>query len=263
MVTSVRIGDHDLEYVRLQPQQPHAGRPAIVLLHEGLGSVAMWRDFPQRLADATGAEVVVYSRAGYGQSSPAQLPRAVGYMHDEGLQVLPALLQALDLQAPLLMGHSDGGSIALLCAGGGVADLAGVVVMAPHVMVEDVSVRSIAQAKEAYQSTDLAQRLGRYHADVDAVFWGWNDIWLHEDFRSWNIEAYLPHIQVPVLAIQGHLDEYGTMEQIDRIAAQAPDVRLLKLDQCGHSAHKDQPEAVLAAVVAFLDALPARAGGAA
>ncbi len=259
MVNKLQVGDHQLEVVRLTPAQPQAGRPPIVMLHEGLGSVAMWRDFPQRVADVTGSEVVVYSRAGYGQSSPAQLPRPVDYMHREGLEVLPALLDVLQLSAPpVLLGHSDGGSIALLCAGGSDVRLAGVVVMAPHVMVEDVSVSSIAQAKVAYESTDLPQRLGRYHADVDAVFWGWNDIWLHPDFRAWNIESYLPDIRVPVLAIQGHQDEYGTMAQIDRVAVQAPDVRLLKLDNCGHSAHRDQPEAVLAALVGFLDELQAR-----
>lgn len=250
---SIRINGTPIEYVRLPSAHPREGAPAIVFLHEGLGSVAMWRDFPQKVADATGCEAVVYSRAGYGGSGPAALPRAVSYMHDEGLAVLPAFLSALELERPLLFGHSDGGSIALICAGGTDTPLAGVIAMAPHVMVEDISVSSIAQAKIAYTSTDLPARLGKYHADVDAAFRGWNDIWLHPDFRAWNIEEYLPRIECPVLALQGEDDEYGTMAQIERIAAGARDVELVKLADCRHSPHKDQPEAVIAAVSAFLE----------
>lgn len=249
----VEVGATRLEYVRLPSAHPREGAPPIVLLHEGLGSVAMWRDFPQRVADATGSEVVVYSRAGYGRSDPARLPRAVRYMHEEGEQVLPAFLAALGLEKPVLFGHSDGGSIALICAGGTDVELSGVIAMAPHVLVEDVSVASIAEAKTVYQSTDLAARLGKYHANVDAAFWGWNDIWLHPDFRAWNIEAYLPRIRCPILALQGEDDEYGTMDQIDRIAAQARDVELVKLADCRHSPHKDQPAAVLDAVSGFID----------
>lgn len=247
-----RSGTQRLEYVRLPSAHPREGAPAIVFLHEGLGSVAMWRDFPQKVADATGCEAVVYSRAGYGRSDPARLPRDTRYMHDEGLDVLPALLAALGLERPILFGHSDGGSIALICAGGTDTPLSGLVLMAPHVMVEDISVDSIAQAKVAWQTTDLPKRLGKYHADVEAAFRGWNDIWLHPDFRAWNIEEYLPRIAVPVLAIQGEDDEYGTMAQIDRIAAQARDVELVRLADCRHSPHKDQPEAVVAAVGEFV-----------
>lgn len=250
---SVNINGTHLEYVRLPSAHPREGAPAIVFLHEGLGSVSMWRDFPQKVADATGCEAVVYSRAGYGRSDPAPLPRAVGYMHDEGLAVLPALLAALDLDRPILFGHSDGGSIALICAGGTDTPLAGVIAMAPHVLVEDISVKSIAQAKVAWTTTDLPARLGKYHNDVDAVFRGWNDIWLHQDFRAWNIEEYLPRIAVPVMAIQGEDDEYGTMDQIERIAAQAKDVELVKLADCRHSPHKDQPQAVIDAVVEFVE----------
>lgn len=250
---SVNINGTHLEYVRLPSAHPREGAPAIVFLHEGLGSVSMWRDFPQKVADATGCEAVVYSRAGYGRSDPAPLPRAVGYMHDEGLAVLPALLAALDLDRPILFGHSDGGSIALICAGGTDTPLAGVIAMAPHVLVEDISVSSIAQAKVAWTTTDLPARLGKYHNDVDAVFRGWNDIWLHQDFRAWNIEEYLPRIAVPVMAIQGEDDEYGTMDQIERIAAQAKDVELVKLADCRHSPHKDQPQAVIDAVVEFVE----------
>lgn len=250
---TITINGTHLEYVRLPSAHPREGAPAIVFLHEGLGSVSMWRDFPQKVADATGCEAVVYSRAGYGRSDPATLPRAVGYMHDEGLAVLPALLAELDLERPILFGHSDGGSIALICAGGTDTPLAGVIAMAPHVLVEDISVSSIAQAKVAWTTTDLPARLGKYHNDVDAVFRGWNDIWLHPDFRAWNIEEYLPRIAVPVMAIQGEDDEYGTMDQIDRIAAQAKDVELVKLADCRHSPHKDQPQAVIDAVVEFVE----------
>lgn len=250
---TVSINGIRLEYVRLPSSHPREGAPAIVFLHEGLGSISMWRDFPQQVADATGCEAIVYSRAGYGRSDPATLPRAVSYMHDEGLAVLPALLDELGLDKPILLGHSDGGSISLLCAGGTDTPLAGIVVMAPHVLVEDISVTSIAQAREAYVSTDLPTRLGKHHQHVDAVFRGWNDIWLHPDFRAWNIEEYLPRIQCPVLAIQGEDDEYGTMDQIDRIAAQVKDVDLVKLADCRHSPHKDQPQAVIDAVLAFID----------
>ncbi len=249
---TIEIGGNQLEVVRLPSAQPVATVPPVVFLHEGLGSVSLWRDFPQRVADAIGAEAIVYSRLGYGRSDPIRAPRAVRYMHDEALIVLPALLDRLEIRRPILFGHSDGGSIALIHAGGSGRDVAGVVVLAPHVMVEDLSVASIAEAKVAYETTDLESRLVRHHASVESAFRGWNDIWLHPDFRTWNIEAYLPRISVPVLAMQGHDDEYGTMEQIDRIARQARDVELLKLADCGHSPHRDQPEAVIAATADFV-----------
>jgi pimeloyl-ACP methyl ester carboxylesterase len=251
-VGEVRIDGRRLEVVRLQPAQPRRDSPAIVMLHEGLGSVSMWRDFPQRVADSTRCEVLAYSRVGYGKSDPITTQRNVRYMHEEALVTLPALLDALQIERPVLLGHSDGGSIALICAGGTGRHLRGVIAMAPHVMVEAISVSSIEQAKVAYRSTDLPRRLARYHDDVDSAFWGWNDIWLHPEFRDWNIEEYLPRIECPVLAIQGENDEYGTMEQVDRIARQARSVELVKLPRCGHSPHKDQPEAVLAAVRAFV-----------
>lgn len=249
----VRVGGKNLEYVRLPSAHPREGAPAIVFLHEGLGSVSMWRDFPQKVADATGCEAIVYSRAGYGRSDAAELPRDTRYMHDEGLKVLPAFLDVLQLDRPILLGHSDGASIALICAGGTATPLSGVILMAPHVLVEDISVDSIAKAKVAWQTTDLPARLGKYHTDVEAAFRGWNDIWLHPDFRAWNIEEYVPKIVCPVLAIQGEDDEYGTMDQIDRIAAQARDVDLVKLADCRHSPHKDQPAAVIEAVGEFVN----------
>lgn len=246
------LQQHRIEYVRVAAAQLRAGAPPLVLLHEGLGSVALWRDFPQRLADATGSEAIVYSRYGYGQSAPLQEARAPRFMHHEALQVLPALCGQLQIKNPILFGHSDGGSIALIAAGSGLLPVAGVIVLAPHVFVEEFSLTSIRQARENYLTTDLKQKLARYHDDPDSAFWGWNDIWLHPDFRAWNIEEYLPRIACPVLAIQGEDDEYGTMEQIERIAAQAPNVELLKLAQCKHSPHRDQPEAVIQATTRFV-----------
>lgn len=249
---SLTVCGRQLEYVRLPSAHPRPDAPPIVFLHEGLGSLAMWRDFPQRVADATGCEAIVYSRYGYGRSTKLEQPRAVRYMHDEALLALPELLDKLAVDRGILFGHSDGGSIALIHAGGAGRPLAGVIAMAPHVMVEDISVKSIAEAEVAWQTTDLRQRLGRYHQDVESTFRGWNDIWLHPDFRNWNIEEYLPAIACPILAIQGEDDEYGTLEQIERIAAQAADVDLVKLADCRHSPHKDQPEAVIAAVAGFV-----------
>jgi pimeloyl-ACP methyl ester carboxylesterase len=266
---------HRLEYVRLPSAHPRAGAPAIVMLHEGLGSISLWRDFPQRVADATGCETIVYSRYGYGRSDPLLAPRRPDFMHDEARIALPELLDNLGLESPILFGHSDGASIALIHAGwigSGGRDtgptgrpqvespgapreggpVSAVIAMAPHVLVEDISVRSIRQAKVAYENDGLRDRLARYHHDVDSAFRGWNDIWLDPAFRDWNIEEFLPSIRCPVLAIQGEDDEYGTMDQVDRIAARAPDVELVKLADCRHSPHRDQPDAVLAAVAPFV-----------
>lgn len=248
----IEVGGYRIEYVRLASAHPRAGAPAIVFLHEGLGSLSMWRDFPQRVADATGCEAIVYSRLGYGRSDPITAKRNVRYMHDEALHALPALLDALEVDAPILFGHSDGASIALIHAGGTRRDVTALILLAPHVMVEDLSVASIAQAKVAYETTDLRGRLAKHHANADSAFRGWNDIWLDPAFRAWNIEEYLPGIRCPILAIQGEDDEYGTMAQVERIARQARDVELLKLPDCRHSPHKDQPEAVLAAVGDFV-----------
>jgi pimeloyl-ACP methyl ester carboxylesterase len=245
-------GGHRLEVARLPSAHARPGYPPIIFLHEGLGSIALWRDFPQRVADVTGCEAIVYSRYGYGRSDPLTEKRAVRFMHDEALFVLPELLEALQVEAPILFGHSDGGSISLIHAGGMARTLTAAIVMAPHVMVEDISIKSIEQAKVAYETTDLRAKLAKFHDSVDSAFWGWNDIWLDPAFRSWNIEEYLPRIRCPVLAMQGEDDEYGTMEQIDRIARQAPDVELVKLADCRHSPHRDQPDAVLAVVGEFV-----------
>jgi pimeloyl-ACP methyl ester carboxylesterase len=247
----VTVASHRLEYVRIPAAR--SGRPPLVFLHEGLGSVATWKEFPAEVARATGCEVVVYSRYGYGRSDPISAPRPVRYMHDEALAVLPPLLDALGIERPILVGHSDGGSIALVHAGGTRRPVAGLVLLAPHVLVEDLSVASIAAAKVAYEKGDLRPKLARYHADVDSAFRGWNDVWLHPDFRAWNIEEYLPAIGCPVLAIQGTKDPYGTMDQLARIARAVRDVELLELEGCGHSAHRDEPEAVRDAIARFVE----------
>jgi pimeloyl-ACP methyl ester carboxylesterase len=247
----IEVCAHRIEYEHVTVAAPT--RPTLVFLHEGLGSVAMWRDFPGRVAHAAGCDALVYSRYGYGNSEPLAADRDVRYMHDEALVALPQLLDKLGLARPILVGHSDGASIALIHAGSAGRALAGVVVLAPHVLVEDVSVTSIAAAKLAYETTDLRARLARYHADVDLAFWGWNRIWLAPAFRDWNIEEYLPGIGCPVLAIQGEDDEYGTMEQLRRIGAGVRDAELVALADCRHSPHKDQPEATLEAIVRFVD----------
>src|ERR1700730_226604 len=221
----VTIGHGRIEYDRIYAAGP--GALTFVMLHEGLGSASMWKDFPVELASVTRGNVVIYSRHGYGHSALLREPRSVRYMHDEALSILPQFLDALGIDNPILFGHSDGGSIALIHAGGSGRRVAGLVVLAPHVFVEDVSVTSIEGAKVAFETTNLRERLRRYHDDVDGVFWGWNDIWLHPEFRSWNIEEYLPRITCPVLAIQGADDEYGSLEQIRRIAHAAADIELV------------------------------------
>lgn len=249
----VRVAGRNLEYRLYAPHQ--VNRPALVFLHEGLGSVAMWREFPAQVAAATGCAALVYSRYGYGQSDVLDAPHTTRYMHDEALVALPELLEKLHIVRPVLIGHSDGGSIALIHAGDGRWEVAGLVLLAPHVFVEDISVESIAMARDAYLTTDLAHKLARYHQDAGTTFRGWNDIWLHPDFRAWNIEEYLPGIRCPILAIQGADDEYGTLAQIGTIAARCRNVELLELADCRHSAHRDQPQATLAAIVRFVSAL--------
>jgi pimeloyl-ACP methyl ester carboxylesterase len=226
-----------------------------VFLHEGLGSVSTWRDFPARVAAATGCGALVYSRAGYGNSDPAELPRPVSFMHTEALVTLPEVLDSAGVRDAILFGHSDGGSIALIYAGG-VRDarLRGLVLEAPHVFVEDVSVESIRRAAEEYERGSLKQALARHHGrNVECAFRGWNRVWLEPSFRSWNIEEYLPRVIVPVLVIQGEQDEYGTLLQVRAIeeGCQGP-VRSLVLTGCGHSPHRDQPERVLEAVTSLV-----------
>jgi pimeloyl-ACP methyl ester carboxylesterase len=232
-----------------------AAAPVLVFLHEGLGSVAMWRDFPARLCEAAGARGLVYSRPGYGRSSPRAPDEKwrPDFMHRQAREVLPALLKELEVARPWLFGHSDGGSIALLHAASFPDALHGAIVLAPHILVEELSVTSIEKARAAYRQTDLKQRLGRYHDDADSAFWGWNDIWLDPSFRDWSIEEEIRAIRCPLLAMQGLDDEYGTLEQIRGIARRVPQARLLEIPQCGHSPHKDQPERVIQAVTKFME----------
>jgi pimeloyl-ACP methyl ester carboxylesterase len=242
-----------LEVQRIAGERHDA--PTLVFLHEGLGSVSLWRDFPASIGARTGCPVLVYSRYGHGNSDVLQEPRAITYMHEEALDVLPELLEKLSIRSPILVGHSDGGSIALIYAGA-YDRVKALILLAPHVFVEEISVASIAAAKAAFESTDLPEKLARHHRDVAKTFWGWNDIWLHPDFPRWNIEQYLPRIACPVLAIQGYEDEYGTMAQLDAIARQAAGpVSLVRLADCKHSPHRDQPEQVLEAIAAFVDEL--------
>ena len=249
-----------IELLRVVPASARPDAPLMVFLHEGLGSVAMWRDFPQRLCDAAGVHGLVYSRPGYGRSTPraSEDHWGVDFMHQQAYEVLPALLQALHIdgaqRALWLLGHSDGGSIALLHAARFVHRIAGVVVMAPHVSVEPKAVASIRQARENYLHTDLKQRLAPYHDDPDSAFWGWNDVWLHQPFTRWNIEDEITGITCPLLALQGVDDEYGTLEQVHAIARRLPHTQLVEIAQCGHSPHRDQPERVIAEVTRFVQA---------
>lgn len=234
------------------------GRPAIVLLHEGLGALSLWRDFPEQIAARTGCRTIAYSRYGYGQSDVLQAPHGVDYMHREALESLPDLLAALDVERPVLLGHSDGASIALIHAGGAPRPVAGVVVMAPHVFVEPVSIASIEEARRVFETTDMKAKMGRHHADPERTFRGWNDIWLHPDFLAWNIEDCLPGITCPVLAIQGLADEYGTLAQLDRIeAGVAGPFERLELADCRHAPHRDQSQATLDAIAGFVRKLTA------
>ena len=244
------IDGRRIEYRCTEP--PSRQGPDIVLLHEGLGSVAMWRDFPERLAAATGCRVIAYSRIGHGRSSPREAPPGRDYHLEESRRWLPAVLGELGLDRPLLYGHSDGATIALIHAAERPDEVAGVVAMAPHVKIEDVTIAGLVRAKAAYESTALRSLLAAYHDDVDAVFWGWNRTWLDPAFRSWNVESLLPRITAPVLAIQGVGDEYATLEQIESIARSVPATELLVLPDCRHSPHRDQPDAVLEASRGFV-----------
>lgn len=245
-----------IEYQWLAPQR--AGTPLLVFLHEGLGSLAMWRDFPRQLCDALGCRGLVYSRPGYGRSTPRAADEIwqPDFMHRQAYEVLPTLFEALNIntvaQPPWLLGHSDGGSIALLYAARFPQHVAGCVLLAPHIVVETVSVASIALARNAYLETDLRQRLAKYHDDPDSAFWGWNAIWLAPEFRDWTIENEIGAIRCPLLAVQGLDDEYGTLKQVLGIASRLPQTELLELPECGHSPHRDQPEKLIKAVTQFI-----------
>lgn len=241
------VGDARIEY-----EWVGAGSGVIVFLHEGLGSRAMWRDFPRRLCEAAGMRGLVYSRPGFGRSTPR---RALDerFLHEQAYDVLPAFLDAVGMgkERPWLFGHSDGGSIALLHAARFPEADAGIVVVAPHIRVEDVTLRGIREARELYATSDWKSKLARYHDDPDAVFRGWSDLWLTPGFKSWTIEREIEAIRCPVLAAQGVDDEYGTLEQIRGIGRRVPHAQLLELPG-GHSPQREHPEALIAASVEFM-----------
>jgi len=232
---------------------PPGAAPTIVMLHEGLGCVALWRDFPAQLAAATGWGVFAYSRAGYGRSDPVDLPRPLDYMTREARFSLPAVLDAIGYQRGLLFGHSDGASIAAIYAGEHADErVKGLILMAPHVFTEEPGLASIAEARRAYETGDLRAKLARYHAHVDSAFLGWSGAWLDPGFKAWNIEDFVGRWRVPALLIQGADDQYGTIAQIRAIEARtsAPVANLI-LDACRHSPHIEQPQATLDAIAAF------------
>ncbi len=250
----------EIDGVRLEAAwhgPPPDAAPTLVFLHEGLGSVSLWRDFPARLAEATGCGALVYSRRGYGRSDPVELPRPVDFMHREAT-VLGRVLDVAAVAEAILVGHSDGASIALIHAGrDGGARVRALALEAPHVFVEDVTVRSIADIGEVFRTTELPEKLERHHgANVEGAFRGWTEVWLDPAFRGWNIEEYLPGVRVPVLVVQGLDDEYGTAAQVQAVArGVAGPVETVFLERCGHSPHRDRPEAVLEAMNAFVSAL--------
>ncbi|HZT25572.1 MAG TPA: alpha/beta hydrolase [Pseudolabrys sp.] len=246
------IGRQQLEYRMIGPRPDVA--PTLVLLHEGLGCVGLWGDFPDKLQKATGCGVFVYSRAGYGKSSPVPLPRPLSYMHDEARDTLPKLLDAIGFRRGVLLGHSDGASIAAIYAGSHQDHrVGGLVLMAPHFFTEDMGIQSIAEARRAYETGDLRARLSRWHANVDNAFRGWNDAWLDPDFRKWDIAEFLAYIRVPVLIVQGENDQYGTVKQIETAERECYcPVEVALLTDARHSPHREQPEATLTAVTDFM-----------
>lgn len=253
---SFNIDGSQLEYQLLTPSG--STHLTLIFLHEGLGCLAMWKDFPRQLARLTGCQALIYSRAGYGGSSSCPLPRPLTFMHDEGLNVLPKILEAAGIQAAVLVGHSDGASIALINAGG-IADkrIHGLVLIAPHVFVEELTLSSIRKAIGAYENTDLRMRLALYHGNnVDSTFHGWSQAWLDEGFLTWNLENFLPKIEIPTLLIQGESDNYGTLKQLkiinERLSGGADTV---VLPDCGHSPHRDRPHETLQAISEFLERL--------
>jgi pimeloyl-ACP methyl ester carboxylesterase len=248
------INGSDLEYRMIGPAPDAA--PSIVMLHEGLGSAALWGDFPDKLQAATGAGVFVYSRAGYGASTPVKLPRPLDYMHIEALEVLPKLLDQIGFRRGLLVGHSDGASIAAIYAGSHQDHrVQGIALIAPHFIVEDISVKSIAEIKTTYETTNLREKLSRWHKDVDNAFYGWNGAWLDPKFRDWDISDYLAYIRVPVAIVQGANDQYGTMRQVEiaQDECYCP-VDMTVIPGAGHSPHREAPEMTLDAVADFAKA---------
>ncbi|MDR1661429.1 MAG: alpha/beta hydrolase [Azoarcus sp.] len=241
-----------LEYAWMGPEKPAKDSPVMVFLHEGLGCAALWRDFPAALCERLRWRGLVYSRFAYGASTPRREPFPVDYLEREALDVLPALLRALDIERPWLLGHSDGGSIALIAAGSDAACYSGIVTIAPHHCVEDVCLEGIARARIAYEQGDLRKRLAKYHRDADSAFYGWCDAWLDPRRRGWRIEeALLKRIACPSLAIQGARDEYATLEQIEALKRHAPHTELRVIDDCGHFPFRDAAGTVIDAIADF------------
>lgn len=249
---------HRLEYEWIGPTP--GDTPTLLFLHEGLGCLAMWKDFPAQVAGSVGYGALLYSRQGYGASGPMERPRTLRYLHDEALAVLPEILRTMSIQQTVLIGHSDGASLALIHAGNTAPETLGLILEAPHVFVEDITLEGIRRAGEIYRTTDLPQALARYHGNqTDAVFQAWYDTWLTTEFHAWNIEEYLPRITCPVMIIQGEDDEYGTMKQVDAIASQVSGpAEVLLLPNCGHAPHRDQQETTLRAMTRFIQHLTRR-----
>jgi pimeloyl-ACP methyl ester carboxylesterase len=244
-----------LEYACHGPSPDQAA--TIVMLHEGLGCVELWRDFPKKVAAATGLGVFVYSRQGYGQSDPAILPKPLDFMTQEAVKVLPHVLDAIGFQRGVLFGHSDGATISAIYAGS-VQDhrVRGLILMAPHFFTEQMGIAEIALAREGFASTDMASRMGRYHRDPEGAFRGWADTWLNPEFSKWNVAEVIDYLRIPVLAIQGREDQYGTLAQIDELQSRsyAP-VDVVVLDDCKHAPHQEQPSKTLTAVEKFVSRL--------
>ena len=251
----LRIGASDLEYRMIGPAPADA--PTIVMLHEGLGSAGLWGDFPDKLQAATAAGVLVYSRAGYGASTPAKLPRPLDYMHVEALDVLPKLLDAIGFRRGILVGHSDGASIAAIYAGAHQDHrVQGIAMMAPHFIVEDISVTSIAAIRSAYENTGLKTKLSRWHSDVDNAFYGWNGAWLDPEFRAWDSSDYLAYIRVPVAILQGADDQYGTLRQIEIAQEECYcPVDVTVIPGAGLSPHREAQGVTLDIIADFADAV--------
>ena len=247
----VRIDGHRLECRRFGP--PPNAAPTLVFLHEGLGSASQWRDFPEALSLRTDCGGLVYSRLGYGQSDPVEGPRSVRFMHEEASRVLPQVLERFDIGRYFVVGHSDGGSIAIVHAAAATPALAGLILEAPHTFVEDLTIESIREARERWTTTDLRQKLARHHAHVDSMFESWTDVWLRPEFRDWSIREYLRPIRCPALVLQGEDDEYGTVKQVDVIEAEiGGECEAVILPACGHAPHVDQRAIVEDAMARFV-----------
>jgi pimeloyl-ACP methyl ester carboxylesterase len=249
---TVTVDGKGLEFLSISGQSSVG---TIAMLHEGLGSVGMWKQFPTKLAELTGWSVVAYSRYGHGKSAQLQEPRTVRYMHHEAEVVLPGFLNHLGIERPVLLGHSDGGSIALIFAGTFPLRTRALILEAPHVFTEDIGLASIAKAGASYRTNRLQEKLSRYHDDADSTFWGWNRIWLDPEFRAWNIERYLSRIACPILILQGEQDEYGTVAQLEAIQRGTHDAEIVLLPKCGHAPHRDQEQQTLDSIVKFISRL--------